>query len=124
MITFQEYLTEVKTRSRIRDWVVQLSKHAVERINQRREDLSQQDWKTVYREIVNKVEENNLSGEILFYSKKFKQGLVVAVNAVKNMIKVITTLPKGKQFAKPGTEKVIVEGRVFEQVIYLDDDED
>jgi hypothetical protein len=62
-------------------------------------------------------------GDFLFYSKKFKRGVVAAWDAFKHKMTLVTFLPKGKQFTGPETEKVYVESMQREfTVIILEDD--
>lgn len=57
--------------------------------------------------IVNRITK---PGEYLFFSNGLNRAIVCDVNPSTKRIRVITTLPPGKEFATPGTKKVIIEG--------------
>jgi hypothetical protein len=59
------------------------------------------------------------SGEYLFFSKSLNRGAVFNVDTAAKQLRIVTVLPAGKDFAKPGTKQVIIEGVQYE-VIELD----
>lgn len=59
------------------------------------------------------------SGEYLFFSKSLNRGAVFNVDIAAKQLRIVTVLPAGKAFAKPGTKQVIIEGVQYE-VIEID----
>jgi len=85
------------------------TKHGLDRIIQRT-TLTTDDIKTLF---INAIEQfktmtAKAGDEILFFSKSLNQGFVSGVDANGNL-SLITFLPPGRSFPKPGTEKVVVE---------------
>ena len=56
------------------------------------------------------------SGEYLFFSKGLNRGAVCNVDTAAKQLRIITVLPVGKDFAKPGTKQVIIEGVSYEMI--------
>lgn len=115
MQTFKQFIEEQQLdestmRTKIGNWFIQMSKHALERAIERRPDVNIMSWRTMYQNMVDAVQKKNLKGEVLFYSHKLRQGIVAAIDTAKNTIRLITKLPRGKAIAKAGTDKVFVEG--------------
>lgn len=115
MQTFKQFIEEQRLnestmRTKIGNWFIQMSKHALERAIERRPDVNIMSWRAMYKNMVDAAQKKDLKGEILFYSHKLRQGIVAAVDAAKNTIRLITKLPRGKAIAKSGTGKVFVEG--------------
>lgn len=98
-------------------WVIN-TKHGFERI-MKRSKLTKDELKTLFRNAIKKLSKIGASAgdNILFFSKSLKQGFVSAVDD-KGNLRLITFLPRGKDFPKPGTEKVVVEG--IEEEIRID----
>jgi hypothetical protein len=56
------------------------------------------------------------SGEYLFFSKSLNRGAVCNVDTAAKQLRIVTVLPAGKDFAKPGTKQVIIEGVQYEMI--------
>lgn len=87
--------------------------HAQARAKHRRDDLSSNDWKKLFRNAVNHIVKNKLkNGSYLFYSKSFQQSVVVDLRG--KTISVVTVHPRnassssGKQISM-GARDYIVE---------------
>lgn len=88
-------------------WIL-ASKHGIERIFER-SSLSKEQLKKLFKNAIERLKtiKVNLEDTVLFYSKSLEQGFISAVD--REGLRLITFLPRGKQIAKDGTEKVIVE---------------
>jgi hypothetical protein len=95
-----------------------LGVHFLERLKERSE-LTKEQIDHFLHKIREHLAEIGIEGEFLFYSRKLKQGIVAVWDAFKSKIKMITFLPRGKDFPKPGTDKVVVESKSY-TVIYVD----
>lgn len=94
--------------------------HFIDRIKERNL-LSIEQLESLIKRIREKLAELDPKGEFLFYSRELKQGVIAAWDAFKHHIKFITFLPKGKEFPKPGTEKIYVESHEKKiLIIYID----
>lgn len=87
--------------------------HAQARAKQRRDDLKSNDWKKIFRNVVNYIIDNKLkNGSYLFYSKGFEQSVVFDLRG--KTISVVTVYPRnhstssGKQISM-GTQDYMVE---------------
>lgn len=104
-------------------WEFQSIDHSAARAYTRRQDMDIDDWKRMHRTVGAWIKLNKPpSGDILFFSKSADQAYIVALNTKRRVIKIVTVLPKGKSFPKPGTEKVIVEGIEINplNIVYID----
>lgn len=104
-------------------WKFQSSVHAAAQAYDRRPDFELDDWKRMHRNVMHGLKSvKALDGEYLFFSKSADQAYIAAVNAKQKLIKIVTVLPKGKSFPKPGTDKLIVEGveYFYEELVVVD----
>ncbi len=96
------------------------SPHFFDRIRERGQ-FTPDEIELFLKKIASKVKDIPGKKEFLFFSKRMKQGLIAAWDSVKKKLKLITFLPRGKDFAKPGTEKVVIESKYKEyQIIFID----
>lgn len=118
MKTFKQYINESSITF---DGVeFDFGMHFLDRIKERN-ILTIEQLEALIKRIRKKLADLDPKGEFLFYSHELKQGVVAAWDAFKHKMKFITFLPKGKEFPKPGTEKVYVESQEKElTIIYID----
>lgn len=95
-----------------------LGNHFLERLKVRSQ-LTKDEINDFLSKITKRLSQIGTQGEFLFYSNKLKQGVIAAWDAFKSTMKLITFLPRGREFPKPGTEKVIVE-QVEYQIVWID----
>jgi len=94
-----------------KDWKFESTIHAAAQEFDRRPDMLEADWKIFHTRVHTKiVTMKPISGEFIFYSSKYQQGYVAAVDFNTKNVRVITVLPKGKSKPKPGTVRFFVEG--------------
>jgi len=95
-------------------WIIN-TKHGGERIGERNQ-LTKDQMKVLFKRALDKLANLKiaLNKEILFFSRSLNQGFVSVV--VPEGLKLITFLPKGKQFPKPGTDKMIIEAENGKQI--------
>lgn len=120
MKRFKQFITERVIT--IDDVDFDLGVHGEERIKERSK-LSPEQFTELLTKIRSKLSSLDIKGEFLFYSKRLQQGLVAAWDAIKSKIKLITFLPKGKHFAKSGTEEIFVENITINKditIVYID----
>jgi hypothetical protein len=100
-------------------WILN-TKHGIERIIQRSR-LSIQELKFLFKNAIEKFTKlkAKAGAEFLFYSKSLKQGFISVVERDGNL-KLITFLPRGKSFPKPGTKKMVIEGVEYENITYVE----
>lgn len=109
-------------------WTFEPTIHAAAQSYDRRPDLEVNDWKKMHRNVLFGLKSSGgakvADGEYLFFSKSADQAYVAAVNSRQKQIRIVTVLPKGRSFPKPGTDKMIVEvaGEVFqfEKIVEVD----
>lgn len=105
-------------------WLIDPSIHAASQAFQRRPDMELEDWLKLHKKMMTWIISNKKekSGEYLFYSGMMRQGYVVAVDYRRKKVRIITVLPKGRNNPKPGTDKIVVEGREINliEIIELD----
>ena len=84
--------------------------HSLER-EMERNDLTPDDFFLLLKKIVNEInsDENYDDGTYLFFSKSLNQGVILELKNNRKRINIITYLPRGKQNAKSGTKKVVIE---------------
>ena len=83
--------------------------HFDDRFKQRvHDDFSFDDLKTMLRDASVQIKTLGKGSSVLIYSKSFNRGIVLTSNKDKNW-NLVTILPKGKDFAKPNTAKILVE---------------
>lgn len=125
MKRFKQFITERVIT--IDDVDFDLGVHGEDRIKERSK-LSAEEFKELLAKIRSKLSSLDIKGEFLFYSKKLRQGVVAAWDAIKSRLKLITFLPQGKHFAKPGTDEVVMECHFHElyprlnnyMIVYID----
>lgn len=144
MKTFKEILLEDLTKEEEREfakksklnffkyngWDMQPILHARARAEQRGSDIAPDQWKKFLRNIFWYFkDENPYKNTFKFYSKSLDISVIVDRKSKQRVLMIVTVLPKGKTFAKGGTEEVIVEsGSVlveseifkYDEVIILD----
>lgn len=97
-----------------KDWEFEATVHAAAQEFDRRPDMKESDWKDFHKKVYDKLETmQKKNGEFIFFSKKYQQAYVAAVNFNNNSVRVITILPKGRSNPKPGTVRFIIEGKVY-----------
>lgn len=96
-------------------WILN-TKHGLERILQRSK-LKIDQLKQLFRKAIEKVNtmKTDVGQTFLFYSKSLNQGFISAVGEQGNL-NLITFLPPGRSFPKPGTQKVVIESLEGEQL--------
>lgn len=97
---------------RIRGWMIDPTVHAAAQSYDRRPDLEYNDWIRIHHFMLNGLEKENAGhGEYVIYSQSYKQAYVVTVDPSRKRIRIITTLPKGRNRPNsPSTELMFVEG--------------
>ena len=97
-----------------------LGLHFTDRLKERSQ-LSIDEIKQLMSSIREKLASIRPMGEFLFYSRKLKQGVIAAWDSFKQKLKMITFLPRNKEYPKPGTQKVYVESLETEyEIVYVD----
>lgn len=92
-------------------WLFKSSIHAASQAYDRRPDMSEKDWKDMHKNVSDALlKMDKVDSAYMFFSKKYDQGYIAAVDFTKKRATVITMLPKGRSFAKPGTISMMVEG--------------
>lgn len=95
---------------------VKVSTHAAARAFQRRPELSPYHWADLLNKAMKAVRtERNKEKDYVVYSKSHDQAIVINHIPRSRTINVITTLPKGKNNPKTGTDKIMVEHFHFEE---------
>jgi len=102
----------------VNDLEMDFSPHFFDRIRERGQ-FTTDEIEIFLRKISEKVKNYDGKHEFLFFSRKMKQGLVAAWDSLRKKLKIITFLPRGKDFAKTGTEKVFVES-LQRQILYIE----
>jgi len=101
------------------------TKHAIQRRLERASDLTDKDFETIFKRMINKIladrEYFDAATDYLFYSVSYKQGLVV--HYIYPIIRVITILPKEKYRPKPKTIGVLIEQHLHEYNVITDNEE-
>lgn len=87
---------------------VVVSVHAGSQALVRRPDMEPKDWR-VYLKRATKALKGLDMGDYIIQSKEFDQAVVMGYYPKKKLVRLITTLPKGRGNPKPGTEKIMVE---------------
>lgn len=101
-------------------WVLN-TKHGAERIDQR-SHLAPEQLKKLFKGAIEKLKTMSakVGDNILFFSRSLNQGFVSNVGT--DGLRLITFLPRGKSFAKDGTQKVVTEscedGTIIEHEIH------
>jgi hypothetical protein len=102
-------------------WVMN-TKHGLERILQRSKigiDGLKKLFRTALEHFMKMQAE--VGETMLFFSKSLNQGFIAAVGPKKNL-QLVTFLPPGKSFPKPGTEKIVVESEEIQIDHYVEMD--
>lgn len=104
------------------DWSFEATIHAAAQEYERRPDMTEEDWKDFHSRVYDKIKTMKpLGGEFIFFSKKYQQAYVAAVDFNNATVRVITVLPKGRSNPKPGTIRMIIEGKQYElQTVMID----
>jgi hypothetical protein len=98
-----------------KEWSFQATIHAAAQEYDRRPDMLEADWKDFHKRVYDKlVKMKPINGEFIFFSKKFQQAYVAAVDFQTNSVRIITVLPKGRSNPKPGTIRMIIEGKQYD----------
>lgn len=96
------------------------SRHFFDRLGERG-NITIEQFKELLQKVRTKLKDLPMVGEFLFFSRKFKQGIITSWDAMKRKLSFITFLPPGKDFPKPGTKRVVVENiNKTVTVIYID----
>lgn len=119
--------SNLQTRLKIGNWFVKPTIHAAAQSYIRVPEITSQQWVDMHKRMVNTIGKvtdipNDYETEIIFYSKSLNQAYVVAHDPEKSELRIMTVLPRGKQFAKPGTKKIMMESPI--EVFYLELNED
>jgi bifunctional ADP-heptose synthase (sugar kinase/adenylyltransferase) len=99
------------------DTHIKVSVHAGAQALLRRPDLTSEHWNKMKNHIHDHLRQLK-SGHYLAYSHNNEQGLIIHHEPEKKQMTVMTVLPKGKQAAKTGTLKVIIESIDYSITIY------
>lgn len=101
-------------------WKFAATIHAAAQEFDRRPDMDEENWKDFHRRVYDKIQKMKpINGEFIFFSKKYQQGYVAAVDFEINSVRVITVLPKGKSRPKPGTIRMIIEGKTYDLEVFV-----
>lgn len=92
-------------------WEIVKSGHGLDR-NTEREAESEIDGliARVVKRLISPVQRITRPGEYMFFSKGLNRGAIFNVDLQKPQLRVVTILPPGKNWARPGTRSVFVEG--------------
>lgn len=102
------------------DLELNMTKHFEDRMKERGSDFNMDNLKSMIGKIKTKLTELPAKGEFLFFSRKYKQGVIGIWDAWKAKLNLITFLPKGKDYPKEGTDKIVVEDIGEYQIIFID----
>ena len=92
--------------------------HSLERTKQRYPEMTEEDFKILFKRGIEAIKDTKTQNEYLIYSKSYDMAYVVAYrkdkfsNDSKNHMFLITILPKGKKNPKDGTNVLVVEGHL------------
>jgi len=124
MKKFSEFIAEDKEKERKQSFIstlknlfvngfsIRASIHAASQAFERAKHMTKERWREFFEKVTSKIKQLKLKdGDYLFYSRKAKQGSVL--NLDKDKISLITTLPRGKSFPKPGTERMMMEEKEY-----------
>ena len=120
-----EYINDHKARTQhLHGWEVVHSKHGkYDHLERHGGELPGGDHEFVGK-VVKKIAglKNPRSGEFMYHSKKHDQAALMNVDHENKQLRVITVLPKGRSYPRPGTQKIMMEGveRDIECVILHD----
>ena len=107
--------------SNIHGWEVVKTSHGHDREQERHGGQLPGGHEEFIKKVIekNKSFRNPKSGEYMYHSAKHNQAAVLNVDHEKKQLRVITVLPKGKTFPKPGTKKIMVEslGKEYDVII-------
>ena len=77
--------------------------------------MDEDKWKDFHQKVFDKLKTlKPIDGEFIFFSKKYQQAYVAAVDFQKKTVRIITVLPPGRSNPKPGTVRMIIEGQIVE----------
>lgn len=114
-------------RMKVGKWTVKPTIHGAAQAYDRVGDITTQQWADMHKRMVAALEKvtdipTKRETEVIFYSKSLNQAYVVAHDPEKSELRIMTVLPRGKQIAKPGTKKIMMESPI--DVFYLELNED
>lgn len=97
-------------------WKFESTIHAAAQEYDRRPDMKESDWKDFHTRVFDKLEKmKTISGDFVFFSKKYQQSYVAAVSFEAKTVRIITVLPKYKSDPRrPTTIRMIIEGKQYE----------
>jgi len=102
-------------------WKFEATIHAAAQEYDRRPDMLEDDWKDFHSRVFDKLEKMKpINGVFVFFSKKYQQSYIAAVNFETKTVKIITVLPKGKSDprqsgpSKAPTIRMIIEGQQYD----------
>ena len=76
-------------------------------------DFTNEDLKTILKRSSPELSSLSSGDSVLIYSSSYNRGIILTSNK-QNHWNLVTILPKGAQFAKPNTKKILVES--FEEM--------
>lgn len=92
-------------------WKITVAVHAGAQAYDRRPEFEFDEWKDLHRKAINALP-NNAKGDFLVFSKSMDQGYIFTADTRSKSLRIITVLPRGAKFPKPGTELVLVESLI------------
>lgn len=100
---------------RFNGWKFTPTIHGAAQAFDRRPDLNQKAWKDFHQRVFDKLEKmKKINNDFVFYSKKYQQAYVAAVNFDSQEVRIITVLPKKKSKPKEKTIRMIIESIEYE----------
>lgn len=89
-------------------WKITVMVHAGAQAYDRRPEFEFDQWKELHRRAINALP-RNARGDFLVFSKSMDQGYIFTADTRSKSLRIITVLPRGAKFPKPGTELLLVE---------------
>lgn len=113
-------MSPIYQNTQYQGWKITVAVHAGAQAYDRRPDFEFDKWKELHRRAINALPKN-ARGDFLVFSKSMEQGYIFGANARSKTINIITVLPKGAKFPKPGTELILVESLInIDELICLE----
>lgn len=109
-------MSPIYQNTQYQGWKITVAVHAGAQAYDRRPEFEFDEWKDLHRKAINALPKN-AKGDFLVFSKSMDQGYIFGANARSKTLNIITVLPKGAKFPKPGTELLTVES--LEKLTYL-----
>lgn len=114
-------------RMTIGKWLIKPTIHGSAQAYDRVPNITAAQWTQMHKRMVDALAKitdipTKRETEIVVYSKSLNQAYVVAHDPQNGELRIMTVFPNGRQIAKPGSKKVMIESAV--DVVYLGLDEE